>query len=206
LSPYLTLTNALQGQTATTLDQLLAIYTLDEVKQLALDRTTETASLTVNYYKPINDIWQVSADATLFYTGGNPASGGIPAVAAPGVDLFLSTGVYGYGVFNESDVVNTTFRYANTSSSDLYLLDGYYRYWVNDKLRVRSRLKLGYRDLKTSGGQEIFAIPSVTAEYELTDETTLDLELGDNFSRTRLPGSKERANEVYMFFGVRRDF
>ena len=38
-SPYLSTSNALQGQTAQSITELLNTYTEDEIKQLALDRT-----------------------------------------------------------------------------------------------------------------------------------------------------------------------
>jgi len=206
LSPYLTLTNALQGQTAATIGELLTLFTPEEVKQLALDRTTTSASATAAYFRPLNDKWQLSLDGTVFYTKGNPASGGVAAIPAPGADYFVSAGVYGTGIFRERDVINATVRLADTSSSTLYLVDSYYRFPANEKLRLRPRIKVGYRDLKSTGGHEIFAIPSITADFELNEQTTFEIEIGDRFSLVERPGSSERSNEIYAFIGVRREF
>ncbi|WP_372605267.1 tol-pal system YbgF family protein [Actibacterium sp.] len=205
MSPYLSLTNALQGQTITTLSELVAANTLAEVEQWAVDRTTPSSSISAAYSHPLNETWQITADATVFDTSGSPASGGVPAVPAPGLEYYASVGFVGTGVFSDTDVVATTFRYANTASSVLYHVDSYLRYDVTDKLRVKPRLKVGYRDL-TSGGHEVFAVPSITANYEIAENTDFELELGDNWSRTTTSTTKESANDVYVFVGLRRDF
>lgn len=204
-SPYLALSNALIGQTVTTLDQLRAIYTENEMKRLALDRTTATSSITLAYSRPLNDLWQVTVDATLFHTEGNPASGGVPANPAPGEEFHGSVNAYGHDIFRPSDVVSATLRYANTASSDLYLIDGYYRFQVNEDTRLRPRLKIGYRDL-ASGGNELFAIPSVTLDYKLRENTYFEPETGDRWSTLKQPTFKQKSNDVFAFVGLRHEF
>ncbi|WP_298432496.1 hypothetical protein [uncultured Jannaschia sp.] len=205
-SPTLALTNAEQGQAGQTLDQLLETFTLAEVRQFALDRTTASRSATLSYFRPWNDTWLFNADATVFQTEGNPASGGVPAIAAPGTDVYASIGVFGSGVFSESDVLSASLRYADTSSATLGLIDASYRFRPTDRLRVRPRLRLGHRDLKASGGTEIFAVPSVTIDYEVRDSTQLELEVGGRLSRTRTPTTLDNRTETYAFLGIRQEF
>lgn len=204
-SPTLSLSNALVGQASTTLDQLSTIYTEDEMKQLARDRTTASSSITLAYSRPLNPLWQMTIDATLFHTDGNPASGGVPKIDAPGTEFFTSAGFYGNGIFRPSDVVSATVRFADTASSTLYLVDSYYRFRLNEKVRLQPRLKVGYRDL-TAGGNEFFAIPSIKVDYEVKDKTFLEVELGDRWSSLKQPTFKQESNEVFAFLGLRYEF
>lgn len=206
LSPTLKLTNAEQGQGGRTLEELSTGFTLGEIKQLAIDRTIASRSVTLSYAKPWDENWLFNFDATVFDTDGSPASGGVPEIEAPGLDYYASLGVYGSNVFSESDVVNARLRFADTSSSRLTLIDGSYRFDVSEKMRLRPRLKIGHRDLKRSGGTEIFLVPSVTMDYEFTDDVRLEVELGGRWSKTTTPLTRDLSTETYAFIGLRRDF
>ncbi|MCP5087287.1 MAG: hypothetical protein GY952_10850 [Rhodobacteraceae bacterium] len=205
-SPSLSTINALIGQTATSLDGLLSSFTVAEIKQLAQDRTTETMSANIGYSRPLNEKWQLALDATAFYTRGNPASGGVAAIAAPGVEVFASAHLVGTGVYTENDVISIAARYANAASSDLYLLDLSIRFPQSDRLNLRPRVRLGYRDLKVTTGTEFFAVPSVTANYEINRSTTFEVELGGRWSSRKTPVFSEESNEVFVFAGLRYDF
>jgi len=205
-SPYLTLSNALQGQTATTLDELRATFSLDEIEQLALDRTTTTKSFTSAYSKPLNEKWRFSIDGSLFSTSGNPASGGVAAVPSPGLEFYTSAQFVGTGIFTDTDVVSAALRLADTAQSKLVQLDMYRRFNVSDKLRLKPRAKIGYRDLTTADGQELFLIPSLTANYKLNKTTDFEVEIGGRISSLETPVYKEERNEFYIFAGFWKEF
>ncbi|MGX9855135.1 tetratricopeptide repeat protein [Limimaricola variabilis] len=205
-SPTLALSNAEQGQLGRSLDELRDSFTLDQLRQLALDRTTASRSVTLTYFHPIDDTWLLNMDATIFDTEGNPASGGVAEIPAPGQDYYASIGVFGSGVFSDTDVVSASARYADTSSSTLVLADASYRFEPTERWRLRPRLRLGHRDLKRTGGTEIFAIPSMTIDYEIRDSTMLELELGGRLSRTETSTSRDNSTESYAFVGIRQDF
>ncbi len=205
-SPLLTLSNALQGQAATTLTELNAAFSLGQIEQLALDRTTTTSSFTAAYSKPLNDDWQFSIDGSLFQTSGSPASGGVAAIPATGLEFYTSAQIVGTNIFSDSDVVSFSARYANTASSDLVLLDAYRRFDYTDALRLKPRLKVGYRDITSTGGTELFTIPSLTATYMMDDSTEFEIELGARFSNLDTPTFAEETNEFFAVAGFRKDF
>ena len=205
-SPSLSLSNALQGQTASTLDGLRNSFSVSEIKELALDRSTETKSLNLAYSKPLNEMWQVTVDGTLFNTSGSPASGGVAAVESVGTEYFTSAQLVGTGVFTENDIVSATTRYANTSSSDLYLMDVYDRFPINKELRLRPRLRAGYRDLKRTNGREIFANPSITADYRYSRSTSFELELGGRWADQKTSTTREKSTELFVIAGFRFEF
>ena len=205
-SPTLSLTNAEQGQFGRTIDELRDSFTLGELQELALDRTTLSRSATLAYFRPLNDKWLFNFDATIFETEGNPASGGVPEIEAPGTDYYASVGIFGSGIFSETDVISGSLRFADTSTSTLTLIDASYRFDPAERWRLRPRLRVGHRDLKRAGGTEVFAIPSLTVDYEITDRTSLEMEVGGRFSRRETDIGRDRSTESYVILGLRQDF
>ena len=205
-SPSLSLSNALQGQTVDSLSALRNIYSLATIKELALDRTTKTWSANLAYSMSLDDMWQLTVDGTVFNTGGNPASGGVAAISAPGTEYFTSAQLVGSGVFSPRDIVSATLRYANTSSSNLYLFDTYIRYPFGKDWRFRPRAKIGYREFKRTGGTEIFIIPSITANYRFSKATSFEIEAGGRWSSRDTAIGAETSMEYYMIGGFRYQF
>ena len=205
-SPLLSLNNSLIGQTETTLAALAGIYSSDEMKQFALDRSATTSSASVSYSMPLDKTWMASVNGSVFHTSASPASGGIPAVPSSGLEYYLSAQVVGSGVFSERDVVSLSTRYADTSSSTLVLLDGYRRFQASDELRVNTRLKVGQRSFVSTDGTELFAIPSVNATYRYDDTIDLELEVGSRIGVLETSTSTERSSELFMFAGIYKQF
>ncbi len=205
-SPLLSLTNALTGQTETTLAGLSAFYTLSEMKQFALDRSATTRSATVVYSMPVSDIWMASVNGSAFHTGSTPASGGVAAVASTGVEYYFSAQMVGNSVFSERDVVSISARYADTASSTLVLLDGYRRFQVSDNIRLNTRVKVGHRAIVSNDGSEWFAIPSINLTYMRTDTLDFEVELGGRIGTLTNTLTTENSSEVFMFAGFSKQF
>ncbi len=204
-SPSLSFSNALTGQTATSLEALSVTYTTDEIRQLALDRTQETNSLTLAYSRPMNDKWQLSVDGSAYYTSGTPASGGVAAQPSPGTEYFASLQFVGTGILAERDTVSVAFRYADASTSDLFLIDTYRRSNAGGKTRWKPRLQVGYRQF-SDGSTEAFAVPSINMTYKASEQADFELELGARFSNRDAPSFSEEANEFFVTAGINRQF
>jgi tetratricopeptide (TPR) repeat protein len=205
-SPYLTLSNALQGQAVSTLEELNTSFTLNEIEQLALDRTTETTSFTAAYSRPLNEKWRLSVDASAFHTSGSPASGGVAAVRSPGVEFYTSAQLVGSGIYSDSDVVSYALRLADTAQSQLVQFDIYRRFEYNEKLRLKPRIIIGGRNFTRTGGNEYFIIPSLTANYRLNKSTLFEVEIGGRISSLKTPSFIEDRNEFYIFAGFWKEF
>lgn len=205
-SPLLALSNALQGQIVTTLSALNGTYSLAQMHQLAIDRSTATSSLTAAYSKPLNDVWQFSVDGATYSTTGSPASGGVAAIAATGLEYYASVQFVGAGVFKEGDVVSLAARVASTSTSQLVLLDGYRRFQFSPKLRVQPRLRIGHRKVRVSGDTEWFAIPSITALYRVNSDVDFEVEIGSRLSSLKTPVFTSESNEFFAVIGFRREY
>ncbi len=204
-SPSLSFSNALTGQTATSLEELSMSYSTEEMKQLAMDRTQETNSITVAYSKPISDKWQFSVDGSAYHTSGTPASGGVAAQPSPGTEYFASLQFVGTGIFAERDTVSMALRYANASTSELFLVDTYRRSNAGGKARWKPRLQVGYRQF-ADGSTETFYVPSVNMTYKAGERTDIELEVGARFSDRDAVSFSDEANEVFLTLGVNRQF
>jgi len=204
-SPSLSFSNALTGQSVTSLEELSASFSTDAMKQLALDRTQETNSLTLAYSKPISERWQFSVDGSVYHTSGTPGSGGVAAQPSPGTEYFGSLQFVGTNIFSERDTVSVAFRYADASTSNLLLLDAYRRSNAGEKMRWKPRLQVGHRQF-TDGSSETFAVPSVNMTYKMNDRTDFELEVGGRFSSRDAASFSEESNELFVTAGFNRQF
>lgn len=69
---------------------MLTYLSEEEIDQLALDRSATARTFSVSYAKPLNDMFQVTLDATLANISASPASGGVEVVPATGNDYYYS--------------------------------------------------------------------------------------------------------------------
>lgn len=197
-SPSLRMRNALIGQTATSLDQLATDLFLTE------SELQQTAAVT--YYKKLNDKWNVSADATLYYTGGTPASGGVGAVPADGLRTYFGVNFYGSSIFRDRDQINFGLRGSTSDDSNLFVVDGGIRLPVTDTLTIRPRVQLGYRSYSGGMGDERFIVPSVRAEYKLNKQSSIQVDVGSRWSERREPSSVTTRQQLFLTAGVYRSF
>lgn len=205
-APILLATNALQGQDVYTLSDLLRRYSSTEIDQLALDRTAQSTTVTSSVSRPINSWLQWSADLTVNYLSGMPASGGVDSVRSTGMAYFASAQLIGAGVFSANDSAIGGLRYANTSTSDRYMLDLSVSYPLNPDWRVNPMLKFGYADYKTESRQDYEFIPSVRTSYALRPDTMLEFEVGGKLGLANSSIAKEYQSELLILAGVRYDF
>ena len=204
-SPRLSLQNALIGQDADTIEELEETFSLAEIEDLAVDRTSKVTTLGLTYYGPLNETWNLSAFGTLYHTSGTPASGGVDAVEAEGVRSYAGVRVIGSSVLRERDQVGFGLRYSNSDDSNLYVADADMRYPVTGSLTVRPRVRVGYRD-NTGPGNEKFIIPSINARHNFDRRTSLQVEVGGRWSEETTATTRRRQNELFLTTGISRSF
>lgn len=205
-SPILTTTNAIQGQTAGSLTALLETLSEDEVRQLAEDRTATSKSVTVGASRPLNSLFQVSADATASSLSGTDASGGVAASEGTGVELFYSLQLIGSSVFKEGDLAVLGLRYADTQNSDRYTVDINTRYPVTRDFRVNPRVRTDYRENKKDNGNQISVKPSVRFDYYWTRTLLFELDLGAEWTNDRIDSTSDDRTGFFVNVGYRVDF
>lgn len=205
-SPYLTTWTALQGQPFLTLYDLLKQRTLDEVEQLAVDRTLTYQAASLGYSRPLTDNLQVSLDVTAAETSGAVPSGGVPALPSTGLEMFYSLQLIANSMLAPGDLYIAGFRVADREDSNLYVLDLSARYPLTPELRISPRLRLGYREGKEYDLTEYSVLPSVLLNYSFTRDLSFELELGAKRTWTERGTTEEDDTEVFFTVGLRYDF
>ncbi|RMG34963.1 MAG: hypothetical protein D6720_07980 [Gammaproteobacteria bacterium] len=179
LSPSLTTSNALIGQTtATTLKQLGQTFSESALRQLARDRTAKVTTFTVGGSHRIREDLQVSGDITATKTGSTPSSGGVAATPATDLEWLYSLQILSNDLWFEGDSSILTLRYGDTTSSSNYTVSIDYRHQLSGGWRINPRVLIDYRDQRDQPITQFQVKPSVRAEYRITQDVEVDLEGG----------------------------
>lgn len=176
-SPILTTTNALQGQTTTSLQDLLSTYTEEQIRQLAQDRTALFRSVYGTITTPIRKDLLITGEAGASHLTGTPASGGVDAIPSTGMEYSYGTQLIASNVFRAGDTTLLGLRYTDTSSSDTLTFSLNSRYPINDQWRLDPRLRID--DQKRTGGSTVLRFrPSIRADYRAKRNIKFETEFG----------------------------
>lgn len=205
-SPYFSTWTALQGQVYPTLYEMLKFKTIDEIEELAVDRTASFTSTSVGFSRPINNTFQVSLDATVTNLEGTPASDIVGATDGTGNEYFYSAQVIGNDVMETGDLLIAGVRFADMDRSNYYVMDLSARYPLMENLKINPRLMLGYRTGDTTDLVEYTVLPSVLFNYYVTTDLSLELEVGGRWTDTTENGVEETSTDLFFTIGYRYDF
>lgn len=192
-APVLQTSNAVIGETDTSIDSQLRTLTEDQLRQQAVDRTPLSDLLMVGATHNFTRNWQLGGDVKLYNISSTPASGTLPAMTGTGNVLVYTLQGIGNSVFSRSDVSVLSLSYIDSrnyqgesvSLSNRTVLRGkwtldfslrYYQQQDNmnsDLSRLTPMLRIGYRwgehmSFETEGGVEKTTISNTTQ----TDEST----------------------------------
>ena len=205
-SPILTTSNALQGQTVGSVSGLLALYTKDEIKQLAKDRTADSRTYTVGVTRPINSMLQVSGDITMTSLSGTPASGGVLAIDGTGNDVFYSVQLIGLSLIKQGDLAILGVRYADTSTAKTTTFSLNTRYPVNNAWHINPRLRVDWRTFTQDNSTQWTVAPSIRVNYRFRRHYQFELEGGSDWAARDLISGTENSSGYYVSLGYRADF
>lgn len=183
-SPLLTTTSALQGQPVTNIEELLGLFTVDQVRQLALDRTATMTSASIGASHPFSDKFQVSMDAMVTDISGTIASGGVDAAPRTGLEYYYGVQFTGTSLFAEDDIAALGLRYADQDQYNRFSADLNTRYSMGDFWKINPRLRSDYKWNDNDSGTELSLKPSVRTNYRAFDNWDLELELGGEYRQT----------------------
>lgn len=204
--PFLLTSNALAGQSATSLASLIDILGVNETEALAVDRTASARMLTGGFTTDLSPKWQFTLDASLVDYSGTPASGGVDAIPDPGIEVYVSALIGGSGIFRDEDYAGIGINLIGSSDYRTIMADLAYRFDVQDDWRLSPRLRLAYRDGQQGLGDQILIMPSLGLRYRVSDHWSLESEIAlrweDNFEGA---GDNQNA-EVLMTAGYRYQF
>jgi hypothetical protein len=204
--PFLLTSNAMMGQNFGTLQMLVDAVGLDTVNEWATDRTASAKSASAGISQQLNDQWQASLDATLAYYTGTPASGGVAYVADPGFDFYGSLTLSGSGILKQNDSLTSSLRYAWSETATTYMADAYYRLPIDDKLRLGPRFRVSMRNSSISDQVQYLVMPSLSANYRIGKNWSIESELGARYQDTVTSGVSSPSVDILAMAGYRYDF
>jgi len=205
-SPFLMTTNALQGQFAGSLEQLSYAFSKDEIEQLALDRTATAKTASIGYSRPINELFQVSLDATVSNISGTVASGGVQESTSTGNEYYLSAQLIANHVLSDDDITVLGLRYAMRELSDTYVIDLNTRFAVTPELRLNPGLRFSYLKSNFDDMKEYGILPSLRVNYSLWKDMSVEFEAGMRWTRRDRGFVTDTESDFFFLLGYRYDF
>ena len=205
-SPILTTGNALQGQFAFDLDELLDSLSEDEIRQLAEDRTAESKTGTLGVSHPITENFQISADVTATLVSGTRASGGVEAIPGTDNEFFYNLQLIGSNLLMPGDISIAGLRYSDTTNSRIGSVSLDSRFPFRDAWRINPRARLDYRDNSNNNSSQWIAAPSMRIDYRWRKRYRFETEFGGEWSTQELPNDSQDSSSWFFNLGYRADF
>ena len=176
-SPVLTTRNALIGQPVARLSDLLIGFTEEEVRQLAMDRTADTQTITLGLSAPIAQRFQVNADVTVTETSGTVESMGVAAIPELGAQTYYSFTMIGSSLMRSGDVMIMTLRAGQWDQVDTHVMTLDMRLPIRQqRLRLNPRLTVTRRNDASRGLERGGCDPGLPVAL---DQSPLPLGIGN---------------------------
>lgn len=211
-APILATSNALIGQQVTSIDELQKIYNIEQIYQLAKDRTANSQTVTVGGSQPLNEKFQVTADITLSRVGdtvttaSTPLAPEVPATPGTGTDYFLSTQLVGNNLLMKQDTGVLGFRYYDVSLSQTLSLIANTRFPINRDWRINPRLQYDIRKIKLDGRSQKKLRAILRTDYRYLNKARFDFEIGYDETTDAIDGQSLGNNNFFFMLGYRWDF
>ncbi len=205
-TPSLTLTNALLGETDTSIKSQLQTKTYDQLKQQALDLTSTTDLVSIGVSQSLGTRWQLGFDVQSAHTSATVGTINQPAQPDTG-DIHTYTGnVIGTGLFTQRDV--NVLSLSRIDAPD----------YTGNSYSLTNRLLWGpswgldvtlswysQRNTVTDTRLDRFS-PVLRPSYKWKENITLEAEFGEERTTTRSPTTEDKTQRRYWSLGYRWDF
>jgi tetratricopeptide (TPR) repeat protein len=204
-SPVLTTRNALIGQPVESLAQLERSFTLQEIYQLARDRTPTTDDYTVTATAPLGERFHLAATVAATRIGATPASGGVTAEPSTGLDLTYQAQVYGSSLWCSGDFNILTLTYGKTEVGKIEAVSAGSRFPIGGAWRIGPRLSVDHRDIVSDSSTEITVLPSLLIDYQ-RGRKLFQLEVGGQTGKRNAVLQTENTRRYYVSAAYRISF
>ena len=203
-SPYLTTSNALVGQPLTSIDELIALETEEQIRQLALDRTATSDTWSFGLSRPVLQRLQVDVDVTSTSYSSTVASGGVEAFPASDY-RYYSISLLGQSLLKEGDMGILSLRFGDTTSYQVTSLSLDARYPVRS-LRINPRLRVDRRTRLADGTTEWIYTPLLRLQLQWQRRYYIEFEGGMYLSNRDIDGITNDFRSSFFNLGYRYVF
>ncbi len=205
-SPYLSTRNALIGQPADSIQELQLLFITDaEIQDLAIDRTLESKSASVQISMPYTDDIDFSGSLTWLNLSAAPASGGVPAFASSGSQFYLNFQATGRKVLTSRDTSYVGIRYSSLNTSKIFSIYGNSRLPWGKKSYFNPKIRFDFRN-NTNGSSQFNISPSLRYQYQ-EKKHIFYAEAGMIYFVTQIPNFNSQNTTIYFaYMGYRYSF
>jgi len=199
-SPFLSLGNALIGQLGQDFSDLKVLFTEDEIRQFALDRSPEVMTYSMGMSRPFSPKLQVNLNASISTVAATPESAGVPATPQSEYSYY-SADVVASSLFTEGDVGIVGLRYAVSDTTDVYSINLDTRFPIGRSWRINPRLRVDYREIRTDQSVQWIYTPAVRVQYRAGRRLRLELEAGQQFSQRDMATTNQDRKSYFVNLG-----
>lgn len=203
--PTLQMSNALLGETATTLDVLRATMSLEQIEQQALGLSPQSEVILLGATHPVSDHWQFGLEGRVSAIDGTLATATMPAMEGTG-DVYAITGqAIGTGLWMPASVLVLSTSRLTSDSYDAWLVAANSRMRFGTNWIFEPGLRW-YRQSNVSGTTLRRLSPSVRSQYRFNEHSSLELEFTLERSVSDAALSSETSNLLFYYLSYRYDF
>lgn len=199
-SPVLTTSNALQGQTTRSLDELAELFTKDEINRIANDRTADSTLLSAGVNHQFNKSLSLYANLTMNKLSSMPASAGVDALQGTDNEFSYDFQFIATGMFKEADSVILSMRYFDGTTSKRTSFGVNIRYPVTRNFRLNPRMRVDLRESIRDDTDQTIYRPSMKLIYRLKKKINFEIEFAGEWSSRELTNNNEE--EIRGLFGT----
>ena len=199
-SPFLSLGNALLGQSNQDFDLLTQTMTEDEIRQIALDRSAMTSSASLGLSRPLTPRLQFSLNANLSVIDAVPANGDAPAMPETEYNYY-SADLVTSSLFKEGDVGILSLRYSSSDSANVYTISLDSHFPFGNAWRINPRLRVDYREITSDLSTQMIYTPGLRVQYRLGRRGRIQFEAGKRFSSREMADSDIDQESYFINLG-----
>jgi tetratricopeptide (TPR) repeat protein len=199
-SPFLSLGNALVGQQVESFEDMTVLFTEDELRQFALDRSPRVATVSTGLSKPLSPKLQFNLNASLSSVEASPESAGVPA-SDESEYSYYSADLVASSLFTEGDVGIIGLRYAVSNSTDVYSINLDSRFPIGRAWRINPRLRVDYREIRSDQSTQWIYTPALRIQFRPGRHWRVDLEAGKRFSRRDMALTDQDRESNFIYIG-----
>lgn len=204
-TPILSTSNALIGRPEDSIEELKKTLNIEQIYQLAKDRTADSQSATIGGSQQLTENVQTIADITFLRVGDTAASGGVSATPEIGPDYYLNLQLISNNFFVKRDTNILGIRFYNTDTSNTTSLIANSRFPLTTQWRINPRLQFDVR--KFSNGrtqQKLRAL--LKTDYHYLNNVRFDFDIGYEDNTEDVSGPTYGNNNLFFLLGYRWDF
>ena len=198
-SPYISTRNALIGQPANSLEELQNLFLSDdEILDLALDRTLESQSVSLQVSVPLSKTYEISSNINWLDISGAPESGGVSEIINRDAQIYFNTYLRGSKLYSKSDSSQLGVRISKLATSDVWSLYVSSKYRWKRAWSFSGKVRYDDRTNENGSGQQNIS-PSVRLQFQKSDHF-IYTELGAILYTNQIVGFGELSTDIYYMY------